>query len=146
MSVKLDASKIKIRLGINADGDAQRFAVHTCRIHMDKYVPFDSGTLATNVIEQPDRIMYQTPYAHYVYEGILYVDPDYGVSAFPIKDKSGSIQGFYSRKDVTKIPSGKALNYNTSGHAYAGPKWDERMWSAEKNEVIKEIQDYIRRK
>ena len=146
MSVNINANKIKKRLGLTQGGDVQRFAVQTCRIHMDKYVPMDNGTLAENVIEQPDRIIYNTPYAHYMYEGILYVDPDYGYGAIPIKDKEGNVQGFYSRKGITKVPSGKSLQYDTSKHAYAGPKWDERMWSAERKEVIKEIQDYIRRK
>lgn len=146
MSVKIDKNKIKIRLGLSGDLDTQRFAVHTCRIHMDKYVPFDNGILAEQVIEQPGRIIYNSPYAHYMYEGILYVDPDYGVGAFPIKDKDGNLKGFYSRKGVAKVPSGQPLKYNKTGHTYAGPKWDERMWSAEKDQVIKEIEDYIRRK
>ena len=31
-------------------------------------------------------------------------------------------------------------NYTTAG---TGPMWDQRMWSAEKNDVIQEVQKYI---
>ena len=41
--------------------------------------------------------------------------------------------------------SGKPLNYSTEKHAYAGSYWDKRMVSAEMNDVIKEVQEYVNR-
>jgi len=38
--------------------------------------------------------------------------------------------------------SHKVRNYTTPG---TGPYWDNRMWSAEKKDVIEEVQSYIRR-
>ena len=114
MSAKiLNKEGIKIALGIDPNGPVQRFATHTCRIHMDKYVPYDTGTLATTAEEYVDKVIYNQPYAQVVYHGVR---------------------------------NGKELNYNTDMHALAGPYWDKRMWSAESNDVVKEIQDYIRRR
>ena len=39
--------------------------------------------------------------------------------------------------------SGKKLNYQTDKHPLATSYWNEKMWSAEKDDVIKEVQDYI---
>lgn len=146
MPVKIKpVNEIKINLGLMPNGKISKFAVNNCARHMDKYVPFDEGTLAKYYIVD-NEIHYDQPYAHYMYEGIVYVDPDYGVGAFPIKDKDGNLKGFYSRKGVAKVPSGQPLKYNKSGHTYAGPKWDEKMWTAEGLDVIKEIEEYARRK
>lgn len=121
-------STIKANLGIEPNGRVQRFFTHTCRVHMDKYVPYRDGNLRTSIIEKSDSITYASPYAHYMYEGELYVDPETGSS--------------WARKDVTKVPTGKDLVFHTPG---TGKHWDKRMWSAEKEQVIKEVQDYIGR-
>lgn len=147
VKVNFDIPKIKQKLGLEGTDELRKFVVHTCRVHMDKYVPMANGDLSINAVtEGDDYVKYDTPYAHYMYEGILYVDPQYGVGAFPIKDKAGNLQGFYSRKDVAKVPSSRGLIYNTSQHSEAGHHWDKRMWSAEKEQVIQEVEDYIRRK
>ncbi len=39
--------------------------------------------------------------------------------------------------------SHKVTNYTTAG---TGPRWDKRMISAEINDVIKEVEDYIKRR
>ena len=45
-------------------------------------------------------------------------------------------QYFGIRKDGTHV----VMNYTTPG---TGPYWDERMWSAEKDKVIRQVQNYI---
>ena len=112
-------SVIKARLGLNPGGKAHKFFTQTCAIHMDKYTPFRTGTLATTVINggkttanvKTDKIIYAQKYAIYVYKGTR---------------------------------NGKPMNYRVDKHPLAGPYWDKRMWSAEKNKVIKEVQDYIK--
>jgi len=129
MPVKMQpTSQIKASLGIESNGRVQRFFTHTCRMHMDKYVPMANGNLRTNVIETADKVIYKSPYAHYMYEGELYVDAETGSS--------------WARKDSIKVPTGKPLTYHTAG---TGPHWDKRMWSAEKDKVLQEVQDYIGR-
>ena len=41
--------------------------------------------------------------------------------------------------------SGKKLVYNPEKHPLATSYWDKEMWNAEKQDVIKEIQDFMRR-
>ena len=120
---------IKARLGVNPSGPVQRFFTHTCRIHMDKYVPFRDGDLATNVEEGINYVKYNSPYAHYQYRGILYVDPETGSP--------------FARKDATKVPTNRRLTYHTPG---TGPYWNRRMVSAEMNIIEEELQDFIRRR
>lgn len=86
------------------------------------------GTLREVVDIQDNKIIYQSPYAHYVYKGILYVDPVTGSS--------------FARKDTKKVPTNKNLKYHTSG---TGPYWDKRMVSNDIKEVIKEVEEYIKR-
>ena len=113
MSVKLQpTSTIKTHLGIEPNGRVQKLFTHTCRKRMDKYLPFDTGTLATTVDEQPNAVIYEQPYAKVVYYGIR---------------------------------NGKEINYHLDKHPLAGPYWDKRMVSAEMDDIVKEVQDYIRR-
>lgn len=114
MPVKMQpTSVIKARLGIEPNGKVHKFFTHTCRIHNDKYVPFDTGTLADTVTEETNCYIYEQPYAHYVYEGIS--------------------------------KNGKPLNYHTDKHPLAGSHWDKRMVSAEMQDIVKEVQDFIDR-
>ena len=111
MPVKLQpTSVIKARLGIEPNGRVQKKFTHSCRVHMDKYLPFDTGTLATTVDEQPNAVVYEQPYAKVVYYGVR---------------------------------DGKELNYQTDKHPLAGPYWDKRMASAEMQDIVSEIQNYI---
>ena len=114
-------SQIKARLGIEPNGRVQKFFTATCAKHMDKYVPFDTGTLAETVIidGQPtsnvtaDTITYTQDYAKYVY---------YGISK-----------------------TGDFLTYQKDKHPHACRYWDKQMVSAEIKDVEKEVQDYARR-
>lgn len=62
-------SEIKVRLGINPDGEVQAFLTNTCYKRMNKYVPRDRGALRENVSLTKKTITYNSPYAHYMYIG-----------------------------------------------------------------------------
>ena len=62
-------SEIKADLGIEPNGRVQKFFTNTCKNHMDKYVPKDTGILRENVVIENDSITYQSPYAHAQYIG-----------------------------------------------------------------------------
>ena len=47
----------------------------------------------------------------------------------------------YAHAQYVGFTTGPVRNYTTPG---TGPYWDKRMWSAEKQDVVKEVQDYIR--
>ncbi len=130
---------IKARLEIEPSGRVHQYFTKRCAEHMDKYIPLSEGDLAyTNRVIEKDRIIYESGYAHYMYEGKV-MGPN-----IPIKNEAGQIIGWWSKKP--KYYTGKDIDYSKSkarGHKYAGPKWDERMWSAEKDDVIKEVQKYV---
>ena len=131
MSVYMQpTSVIKTQLGIQPGGRICKYAVHRCRVRMNNYVPSGGSRfgLRQNVSETSDAVIYKSPYAHYIYEGILYVDPETGSS--------------WARKDVIKVPTSKMLKYHTPG---TGRHWDKLMLSAEKQELIDDIQRQIRR-
>ena len=137
MSVKLNTSTIKASLGIEPNGRVQRKFQNLCYEYMDKYVPRDDGSLRRDVdLSDPTKIVYESPYAHYQYEGKLYVMEN-GKGAYYSPD-----YGFWSKKGVAKQSSDRNLVYHTAG---TGPYWDERMKSAEMDDVIDKLQKYIDR-
>ena len=46
----------------------------------------------------------------------------------------------YAHAQYVGYTTGPVVNYTTPG---TGPYWDKLMWSAEGNEVIKEVQDFV---
>ena len=52
----------------------------------------------------------------------------------------------YAKIQYEGVRNGKPIiNKKSAGHEYAGSYWDKRMWSAEKNEVVREVQSFINR-
>lgn len=133
---------IEARLGIEPNGPVHKYFTNACYRYMDKYVPYREGGLSKTVAMgvEGDTIIYLSPYAHYMYEGKV-MGPN-----IPIKDENGIITGWFSPKGKPKHYTGADINYRQSaGHEYAGPKWDERMKSAEMDDLIDEVQKYINR-
>ena len=88
---------------------------------MDPFVPFDEGLLAGTVIEngEPtenvdvDSITYDQEYASYQYYGI--------------------------RKDG----SHKIVNRSLDKHPLATSYWDQAMWTAKSEDIIKRVQKFV---
>ena len=106
---------------------------------MNDYVPKKEGILRGNVFIDANSITYEQPYARYMYYGkkmvmengkSAYYSPDYGFWSKP-KEKGG-------KKTVTN----EDLIYHTPG---TGAYWDKKMWSAEKDNVLAEVQAYVNR-
>lgn len=116
-----------IRFKIFGDGKTQEFLTNTVANRMDKYIPARDMVLRNSAKIGKDRIEYRTPYAHYIYRGILYVDPETGSS--------------YARYGTKKVPTSTLLTYRTGG-SY----WDKKMMTAEKDDIIEEVEEYIRRR
>ena len=138
MPVKMQpTSSIKAHLGIEPNGRVQKKFQILCQRYMDKYIPRYEGNLRKNVdLSDPTKIVYNSPYAHYQYEGKLYV-MDNGKGAY-----YSPTYGFWSDKGVTKTNSGKPLTYHTAG---TGDHWNERMVSAEMGDLVSDLQAYIDR-
>ena len=66
------------------------------------YVPRKSGTLQESVVVTPTEITWNTPYAHYQFEGIVY-EKNYPIT------KDGAIVGWYSKG--SKTPSSRTMGH-----------------------------------
>ena len=123
MPLKMEPnSVIKAHLGIESGGRVHAFFTDACAKAMDKYVPFDTGTLASTVVLQNgdvnranvsvNTITYSQEYASIVYEGISH---------------------------------GKEMQFHTDKHPLATSYWDKHMWTAEGNDIIRQTQKYMER-
>ena len=120
-------------------GDAGRlYLAQTCKRLMDKYVPARNLVLAQNVrvyVEKKEGIVhYLSPYAHYQYEGILYVS-----------SINGSAWARHGEYKVKASPE-KALEQSKARHPLATSKWDKAMWAARKDDVISSYQRWLNRR
>ena len=116
-------SVIKADLGIQSGGPVHAFFTNTCAKAMDRFVPFDTGTLAETVVLRNgninranvtvDTITYNQEYASYVYYGISH---------------------------------GKAMVFHTDKHPDATSYWDKVMWTAKGPDIVKQTQDYFDRR
>lgn len=121
MPVKMKpASVIQARLGIQNGGPVHAFFTAECARQMDRFVPFDTGTLAETVIENGkpttnvtvDTITYAQKYASVVY---------------------------YGKRN------GKNITIHTDKHADATTYWDKHMWTAKGKDITKAVQNYFNR-
>ena len=59
--------KIVDKYGMQEGGNSQLFLANTCFRRMQKYVPFETGTLSTTATIKPGKVTYEMPYAHKQY-------------------------------------------------------------------------------
>lgn len=104
---RLKRAQAKLNLQIVADSDP--------------FTPFDQGGLRGSVRYPQgvagNLIEYDTPYAHYQWEGIVY-GPN-----IPIYDDSGNVTGWFSPPGKKKKPTGAVLQYHTKG---TGDHWTDK--------------------
>lgn len=63
-----DPKKIANSYGFGEKGKANLFLSNNAFRRMEKYVPRDTGALATTVIIEPGKVSYIQPYAHKQYK------------------------------------------------------------------------------
>lgn len=136
MSVKFaPISEIKVIVGIEPNGPVLKKVMNSAYKRMGKYVPGKEGShLNRNVKFQGNRIIYDSPYAHYQYIGKLYVMKN-GKGAY-----YSPTYGFWSDKGKKKTPTNIDLKHPYGG----GPYWAEEMMNAEYSDLLKETEEYIR--
>lgn len=104
------------------------------------YVPFDEGVLAgsTNTATKigSGEVVYDTPYARYLWYGEVY-GPN-----IPIVE-NGEVVGY--RSPPEKYPTGRQIQYNTDRNHLAGSHWCERAMADHKDDVLKEAQNAANR-
>ena len=123
MSVNFDpTSKIKVRLGLQPNGPVQMFLTDACAKAMDKYVPFDTGTLAETVVLKSGRI-----------------------NRFNVTADTITYNQAYAKVVYYGERNGKPITLHKDKHRFATPYWDKEMWSAEGSDIVKQVQDFIDR-
>jgi hypothetical protein len=104
---------------------------------MTPYVPVRNGVLSQNVrIYVKDGcgvVHYISPYAHYQYEGVLYVS-----------SRNGSAWAQLGEYKIKAEPE-KALSHEGSRHPLATSHWDKAMFAARGEQLQAAYQNYLRR-
>ena len=113
--------------GLNKDGRVTKFLRDDADRLMNPFVPMDNGMLRRNkTYPSNNEIKYTSPYAKYQYYGKLMLTQN-GASWAKLGEK--------------KILTSKNLKYHTSG---TGPKWNELMMQRRKNDLVKDVENYIK--
>ena len=129
IKVKINkTSQILKEHGLNANGKVVKYATTRADALMMPFIPGGSGGQLAKLktYPKPNEIKYTSPYSHYQYTGKAMVA------------KNGSS---WAKKGEKKHYSGKQLKYHTSG---TGAKWDKLMMQRRKNDLIKDIENYIK--
>lgn len=142
MKIDVEFNLNKFVKDLNFDADATTMlALHNMYARrLEPYVPFLSGTLNNSVKVTSKYILYPGPYAHYMYEGIVY-GPN-----FPIK-KGGVIIGWKSPKGKgVKKPTSREIVYTKSFHPLATAHWDKVAMQSQLDPFIAEVRIYLLRR
>ena len=119
------------------DEGALRLA-NNCKRLMTPYVPARDLVLSqkvrTYVKNGAGLIHYASPYAHYQYEGIMYLSSRNGSS--------------WAREGEHKVPARprRELKQSKASHALATSHWDKAMWTARGDDVIRSYQRWLNRR
>ena len=140
-------SIIKAKVGVNVDAlqrkledvldDRTMLEIHNLYAKMmEPYVPF--GMDLANLEVTPEHVRYNTPFAHYMYEGITY-----GLN-IPIIE-NGIIVGWFSKpdEDGRKHPTGTTLKYSKPK---ASAHWDQAMLAEKKEEFVHQVEEILKRR
>lgn len=107
-------------LGLEERGRVQQVVTNAVLELSEPYLPFDEGDLlASGHIENDTDVVWNTPYARYMWNGIVYEDPELHCAGFETEN------GWRSRKGVQKVPTERKLKYHNG--ALRGSHWVERM-------------------
>ena len=138
VKVKMNSvNKILKDHGLDRDGRVVRHLRDTADRLMNPFVPMDNGMLRRNkTYPKNNEIKYTSPYAKYQYYGKMYISPKLGVSGILLKSDR-----WWSPKGEKKTPTSKKLKNHTSG---TGPKWDKLMLQRRKNDLVKDVENYIK--
>lgn len=123
------ASQIIRDHGLDENGPVQAKLLSDFDRFMDPYIPKDNGPLKnTKTYPNKHSIKYTSPYAHYMYKGKLMLAP------------SGSS---WAREGEKKHYTNVSLKYQ--GAPKRGAEWDKRMWNDRKNDILRDLQNVIKR-
>ncbi len=110
-------------------------AEHAVAIQAEKdtspFVPYRTGSLDDRTRVEGDQIIYPGPYAHYLYQGKVWVDPVTHAAGFMTED------GWKSRYGVKKVETDRDLVFKKDGsHGHGHSKAQSHWFEASKAENL----------
>lgn len=129
--------------GLDEGGKVQEYIDNFVLEQSEPYMPKKTNTLIDSGPKSTDigsgQVIWNTPYAQYIHEGKLMVDPITLKGAFFSPD-----YGFWSRPNTEKIldPSGRDLDYH-SGDDNRRDHWFDRMIVDKREELIEGCQRIV---
>lgn len=139
VKVKMNpVNKILKDHGLDKDGRAVRYLRDTADRLMMPFIPGGAGGQLARQKTYPSNheLKYTSPHAQYQYHGKMYISPKLGVSGILLKSDR-----WWSPKGEKKTPTSKKLKNHTSG---TGPKWDKLMLQRRKDDLVKDVENYIK--
>lgn len=146
--VKVDMAPVQQvmkRLGVTPDGEVQAFVTNMVNHRITRYMPFRSSVLATKAkipgtehledqkrITGPTEITVFGSYAHFQYEGKVWIYPPTGSTWTPK----------YGMKEKTD----RNLTYDKSKNPEAGSHWDRHLMAAEGAAMAEAVQTFVNRR
>lgn len=119
-------------LGLNERGRVQQVVTNAVLELSEPYIPFDQGDLmVSGHIENGTDVVWDTPYAQYMWNGIVYEDPVLHCAGFQTEN------GWRSKKGVQKVPTERSMEYRNG--TQRGPRWVDRMLQNGGMEKIKQM-------
>lgn len=119
-------------LGLEERGRVQKKVAEEVLRLSEPYVPLDQGDLvASGHIENGTDVVWDTPYARYMWNGIVYEDPELHCAGFKTDN------GWRSRKGVQKVPTDRSMEYRNGN--LRGTRWVERMMQNGGREAIEKV-------
>lgn len=117
--------------------DIHRLLAEMC----EDYVPFDTGKLNRATYYDKNGVHYgvHIPYAHYVYEGLVY-----GPNIQYVDKKTGELK--WTSPVYPKYPTGDEMNYQTDVHPLATSHWDKVMLQDKGEEFAKKAEEIVKRR
>ena len=110
--------------GLNENGRVVRYARDEADRLMNPFVPFENGGLRRlKSYPNNSQIKYISPYSHYQYTGLKAKGPS-------------------KPKGIKRKISSEKLKHHTPG---TGPEWEKLMMEKKGKELVKDIQDYIKK-
>lgn len=109
--------------------EAEHIVAQRIRSDTSPYVPARDLVLDNTTRVVDNRIIYQQPYAHYLYYGKLRVDPETGSS--------------YAKKGGTKVLTNKNLVFSKAKHSQAQSHWFEASKAENLEEWLKTAQKAV---
>lgn len=128
-AVAFDLQSCIRKLGLEEKGRIQQATANEVLRLSGPYVPFATGDLqASGHVENQSEVVWNTPYATYMWNGIVYEDPDLHCAGF-LTDN-----GWFSRKGTQKVPTERTFEYQNG--SIRGSHWVDKMMQNGGREAI----------